>query len=123
MLTAFNTLLLRIEMSRHEKYTGDSAAVDHVPYDVEKRSDEAAVLDTQVVPADKYGRTRRGLKSRHIQLIALGGCMSLHTQEVLKSADNYSGIGTGLFVGSGATLSLVGPASLFLAFCAMSAIL
>ncbi len=46
---------------------------------------------------DKYGTTRRGLKSRHIQLIALGGC-----------------IGTGLFVGTGSTLSLVGPAPLFM---------
>ena len=45
----------------------------------------------------KYGTTQRGLKSRHIQLIALGGC-----------------IGTGLFVGSGSTLSLVGPAPLFM---------
>lgn len=44
-----------------------------------------------------YGQTRRGLKSRHIQLIALGGC-----------------IGTGFFVGTGSTLSLAGPAPLFL---------
>ena len=110
-------------MSRREKYTGEGAVTKPVPYDIEKRSDEDAVLDTQIVPADSYGRTQRGLKSRHIQLIALGGCMSLHAQEVSKRADNYSGIGTGLFVGSGATLSLVGPASLFLAFCAMSLIL
>jgi amino acid permease len=46
---------------------------------------------------EKYGTTQRGLKSRHIQLIALGGC-----------------IGTGLFVGTGSTLSLVGPAPLFM---------
>ena len=43
----------------------------------------------------RCGTTQRGLKSRHIQLIALGGC-----------------IGTGLFVGTGSTLSLVGPAPL-----------
>ncbi|GMF05173.1 unnamed protein product [[Candida] boidinii] len=36
---------------------------------------------------------QRGLKSRHIQLIALGGA-----------------IGTGLFVGSGAALASAGPA-------------
>ena len=48
----------------------------------------------------EYGTTRRGLKSRHIQLIALGGC-----------------IGTGLFVGTGSTLSLVGPAHLFMGMC------
>lgn len=38
------------------------------------------------------GETHRGLSSRHIQFLALGGC-----------------IGTGLFVGSGSTLSTVGP--------------
>lgn len=36
--------------------------------------------------------TQRGLSSRHVQFLALGGC-----------------IGTGLFVGSGAALSTVGP--------------
>lgn len=41
------------------------------------------------------GQTHRGLSSRHIQFLALGGC-----------------IGTGLFVGSGATLSTVGPGEL-----------
>ena len=40
-------------------------------------------------------KTHRGLKSRHVQLIALGGS-----------------IGTGLFVGTGTTLSLAGPAAL-----------
>lgn len=39
-----------------------------------------------------HGNTHRGLSSRHIQFLALGGC-----------------IGTGLFVGSGSTLSTVGP--------------
>jgi amino acid transporter len=36
--------------------------------------------------------TKRGLSSRQLQLIAIGGC-----------------IGTGLFVGSGQVLSLTGP--------------
>ncbi|WPH00025.1 amino acid permease [Acrodontium crateriforme] len=44
----------------------------------------------------------RGLKSRHIQFLALGGA-----------------IGTGLFVGSGAILSTVGPAPLFMAYISM----
>ncbi|ODQ64626.1 hypothetical protein NADFUDRAFT_71070 [Nadsonia fulvescens var. elongata DSM 6958] len=47
--------------------------------------------------------TRRALKSRHVQLIALGGC-----------------IGTGLFVGSGTILAHSGPASLLLAYIVMS---
>ncbi|KAF6221966.1 hypothetical protein HO133_001934 [Letharia lupina] len=50
-------------------------------------------------------QTHRGLKSRHIQLIALGGS-----------------IGTGLFVGTGTTLSLAGPAPLFMSFIVISAI-
>ncbi|KAI1293130.1 amino-acid permease inda1 [Xylaria venustula] len=44
----------------------------------------------------------RGLKSRHIQFLALGGA-----------------IGTGLFVGSGAILATVGPAPLFIAYLSM----
>ncbi|KAK5045491.1 hypothetical protein LTR84_009109 [Exophiala bonariae] len=43
--------------------------------------------------------TQRKLKSRHIQFLALGGA-----------------IGTGLFVGSGSVLSLVGPAPLFMGY-------
>ncbi|MCH0630064.1 amino acid permease [Kocuria palustris] len=48
---------------------------------------------------------KRGLKLRHVQLIAIGGA-----------------IGTGLFVGSGLTLQS-GPAALFLAFVFMSLII
>ncbi|KAI1812212.1 amino-acid permease inda1 [Poronia punctata] len=44
----------------------------------------------------------RGLKSRHIQFLALGGA-----------------IGTGLFVGSGQILAIVGPAPLFMAYVVM----
>ncbi|PWY83708.1 proline-specific permease [Aspergillus sclerotioniger CBS 115572] len=49
--------------------------------------------------------THRGLSSRQLQLIAIGGC-----------------IGTGLFVGSGSTLSTVGPAPLFMGYFAMSSV-
>ncbi|CDO53050.1 hypothetical protein DV113_001473 [Geotrichum candidum] len=61
--------------------------------------------DIEKIEQDKqqFGTTERGLKSRHVQLIALGGC-----------------IGTGLFVGSGAILSNSGPASLLLAYIIMS---
>ncbi|EGW32649.1 putative proline permease [Spathaspora passalidarum NRRL Y-27907] len=48
----------------------------------------------------------RGLKSRHVQLIAIGGA-----------------IGTGLFVGSSVVLTSCGPASLFLAYCIMSTVI
>ena len=39
---------------------------------------------------------RRGLKARHLQLLAIGGA-----------------IGTGLFLGSGTTISLAGPSIIF----------
>lgn len=48
----------------------------------------------------------RGLKSRHVQLIAIGGA-----------------IGTGLFVGSSLILTTCGPASLFLSYVVMSTII
>lgn len=44
--------------------------------------------------------TKRNIKSRHAQMIAIGGT-----------------IGTGLFVGSGQALSRGGPAFLLLAYC------
>lgn len=47
--------------------------------------------------------TKRGLKSRQVQFLALGGA-----------------IGTGLFIGTGATLSNVGPAPLLMGYMLMS---
>ena len=34
---------------------------------------------------DKYGTTQRGLKSRHIQLIALGGCIGTVSRRFVRS--------------------------------------
>ncbi|KAM0476794.1 hypothetical protein ACHAPX_006219 [Trichoderma viride] len=48
---------------------------------------------------------KRGLKSRHLQFLALGGA-----------------IGTGLFVGAGGILADTGPAPLFMAYLSMSII-
>lgn len=48
---------------------------------------------------------QKGLKNRHIQLIALGGA-----------------IGTGLFVGSGIALATCGPAALFLSYVILSVV-
>ncbi|EEP76230.1 conserved hypothetical protein [Uncinocarpus reesii 1704] len=47
----------------------------------------------------RYSQTQRGLKSRHVQMMALGGT-----------------IGTGLFVGSGQALAIGGPAFLLGAY-------
>ncbi|KAJ5557950.1 hypothetical protein N7535_009443 [Penicillium sp. DV-2018c] len=59
---------------------------------------EADLLD------DRYATTKRGLKNRHVQLMALGGT-----------------IGTGLFVSSGQALAIGGPASLLLGYVFISA--
>ncbi|GAA5892923.1 hypothetical protein JCM6882_006895 [Rhodosporidiobolus microsporus] len=63
--------------------------------------------DTQVVmrglDADSpEGTVHRGLKARHLQMIALGGC-----------------IGTGLFVGAGSALATGGPLGLWLGYSIM----
>ncbi|MCJ1302252.1 hypothetical protein MMC08_005055 [Hypocenomyce scalaris] len=73
--------------------------------DKEKQNDEFAIVDATESRNQKYGTTKRALKSRHLQLIALGGC-----------------IGTGLFVGTGSTLSTTGPAPLFMAFVVISGV-
>ncbi|KAL8826646.1 MAG: hypothetical protein Q9170_007321 [Blastenia crenularia] len=83
--------------------TGTRVKETHGVQDAEKYCDDTDVGED--TSNEKYGTTQRGLKSRHIQLIALGGC-----------------IGTGLFVGSGATLSTTGPAPLFMSFCVISLI-
>ncbi|KAL2271365.1 hypothetical protein VTJ83DRAFT_736 [Remersonia thermophila] len=54
------------------------------------------------VSLDQGSQLQRGLKSRHIQFLALGGA-----------------IGTGLFVGAGGILALVGPVPLWLGYLSM----
>ncbi|KAK3196492.1 hypothetical protein K4F52_000374 [Lecanicillium sp. MT-2017a] len=75
---------------------GLEPAVEHVSHDVEKFRDFQQTADD--------GHMKRGLKSRHIQLIALGGT-----------------IGTGLFIGSGGVLAETGPAPLLISYIVMSA--
>lgn len=57
------------------------------------------------ISLDKSNQLQRGLKSRHIQFMALGGA-----------------IGTGLFVGSGGILREVGPLPLWLGYLSMMAV-
>ncbi|THZ60943.1 hypothetical protein D6C85_09670 [Aureobasidium pullulans] len=68
---------------------------------------EATISSTKdvgdVENAGARNHTKRGLSSRQVQFLALGGA-----------------IGTGLFVGSGATLSAVGPAPLLMGYIVMS---
>ncbi|TVY52893.1 Proline-specific permease [Lachnellula cervina] len=55
-----------------------------------------------LAPGQGNKQLERGLKSRHIQFLALGGA-----------------IGTGLFIGSGGILSETGPAPLFMGYISM----
>ncbi|KAH9879355.1 hypothetical protein J1614_002794 [Plenodomus biglobosus] len=81
--------------------------VHDAPYAYEERHgdfEEPFVHGAATIGAEtgRGGDTHRGLKSRHIQFLALGGA-----------------IGTGLFIGSGSILALVGPAPLFMAYLSM----
>ncbi|TAQ83817.1 hypothetical protein B7494_g7866 [Chlorociboria aeruginascens] len=60
---------------------------------------EAADLYGNIETAEEYGYVTRGLKSRHIQFIALGGS-----------------IGTGLFLGIGSAFTRAGPLSILLGY-------
>jgi amino acid transporter len=62
-------------------------------------SDREANLRSDLQTAEEYGYVKRGLKSRHIQFIALGGT-----------------IGTGLFLGIGSAFANAGPVSVLLGY-------
>ncbi|KAK0117040.1 hypothetical protein ONS96_012882 [Cadophora gregata f. sp. sojae] len=63
------------------------------------RIQEAADVYGDLATAEEYGYVTRGLKSRHIQFIALGGT-----------------IGTGLFLGIGSAFTRAGPLSVLLGY-------
>ncbi|KAL3427118.1 amino acid permease [Phlyctema vagabunda] len=63
------------------------------------RLNEAAALYGNIEEAERMGYVTRGLKSRHIQFIALGGT-----------------IGTGLFLGIGSAFTRAGPLSVLLGY-------
>lgn len=63
------------------------------------------VSENNSISSFREEELKKGLKNRHVQLIALGGA-----------------IGTGLFVGSGFALSQVGPAALFLSYIILSGV-
>lgn len=79
-----------------------------------ENTDQAGLPNTTLAGA-RGGETHRGLKSRHIQFLYVLSdrvvSQNLHLRRALGGA-----IGTGLFVGSGAILALVGPAPLFMAY-------
>ena len=68
-------------------------------YDRKTSYVEASNIFGDVQTAEQYGYVNRGLKSRHVQFIALGGA-----------------IGTGLFLGIGQALYSYGPLSILLGY-------
>ncbi|KAM9906708.1 hypothetical protein OXX69_006693 [Metschnikowia pulcherrima] len=68
-------------------------------------NDDQYIIDDGSSVSFYGGDLQKGLKNRHVQLIALGGA-----------------IGTGLFVGSGFALYTCGPAALFLSYFILSTV-
>jgi len=85
-----------------EAYNGTHQAHYVEPSGIESKEGriaEAAALYGDIQTAEEYGYVTRGLKSRHIQFIALGGT-----------------IGTGLFLGIGSAFTRAGPLSVLLGY-------
>lgn len=76
--------------------------IEKGPMDQEKQA-ETDIRSAEYLSTRLADTTRRGLKARHAQMIALGGT-----------------IGTGLFVGSGAQLARGGPAFILIAYTVLS---
>lgn len=81
-------------------YNGNAGYVNHDGTESKAgRITEAGELYGNLETAEEYGYVARGLKSRHIQFIALGGT-----------------IGTGLFLGIGSAFTTSGPLSVLLGY-------
>ncbi|KAL8662754.1 MAG: hypothetical protein Q9202_004446 [Teloschistes flavicans] len=87
--------------AQFEKDSGESPPNEAAKIVEEKgiQLGEAADLYGDIHAAEEYGYVKRGLKSRHIQFIALGGT-----------------IGTGLFLGIGRSFAQAGPLSILLGY-------
>ncbi|CAG8890092.1 unnamed protein product [Penicillium egyptiacum] len=81
-------------------------------------TDIASTTSADIVPIDmsEHGTMKRALKPRHSQMIALGGCVGVSSTKQNTGQFSNTFLGTGLFVGTGATLALGGPAFLLIAF-------
>ena len=69
------------------------------PPSLQKRRDEGTPLAIDPPPSPSIGTLHRGLSSRQVQMIAIGGT-----------------IGTGLFLGTGRSLAQGGPASTLICY-------
>lgn len=86
------------DIEKNEAYRRASEA-GIKPERAEVSKNEAVQIYQNAEDYEKYGYVARGLKSRHIQFIALGGT-----------------IGTGLFLGVGRALATSGPLSILLGY-------
>lgn len=77
---------------------------DHLAYDLENdKVPPSRIEEFDLVVEDT--QVKRGLKQRHVSMIALGGT-----------------IGTGLFIGTGSALGNAGPAGALIAYCFMATV-
>lgn len=92
------------DITSSSQQTEKSTAKHKPERDVERSS--LSSISAGQLNETQNDQTHRGLKSRHAQMIALGGT-----------------IGTGLFVGAGQGLSIGGPLFLLLAYCTITFLL
>lgn len=105
--TSSNTTLKRnYRISGEKSFSKDTKKA--VFFDIEANGSTHSIpFDSKGIElVEREGRLKQGLKSRHIQLIALGG-----------------GIGTGLFVGTSSTLTVCGPAGLVISYIIISTVI
>lgn len=96
-------------------YTRDETGGNGPHYDLRRAAFENA----------HSGGLMRRLKGRHLQMIAMGGSIGTYAYAIrcLPHTDRCCHPGTGLFVASGKSLAVGGPASLLLAFSAIGIML
>ena len=116
--TSSNTTTKRNYRINGEKSDSTAEGLDEKNFSKNNKNinfiDVEAHRSTQSIPFDadeidlveREGKLQQGLKSRHIQLIAVGG-----------------GIGTGLFVGTSSTLATCGPAGLVISYIIISTVI
>ncbi|EKG20418.1 Amino acid/polyamine transporter I [Macrophomina phaseolina MS6] len=91
--------LYSVGVGGHESPTHDARDIKDIVNSKGNAVGEAADIYGDVQTAEELGYVHRGLKSRHIQFIALGGT-----------------IGTGLFLGIGKAFATSGPLSVLLGY-------
>ncbi|BFZ60248.1 hypothetical protein YB2330_001277 [Saitoella coloradoensis] len=105
----------------YERPEINKSAIKDAEIEMERLDVESGQVEIQ---ADKYGTVKRGLKSRHIQFIAIGLFLASFVQGQCSFVVLIGGtIGTGLFVGTGGALVKGGPLSLLLGYVVVGTML